>query len=256
MAAETGRFVWYELMTTDIEAAKAFYTKVVGWGVQDSQMPGMQYWMYTMGDAQLAGLMDLPQEARQMGTPPSWIGYVLVENVDTSAELATQNGGRVYVPGTDIPGVGRFAIVADPAGAALGLLQSANPEQDMLPDQRAPGRVGWHELYGDDPSTGFDFYAKLFGWQKQESMDMGDMGAYQIFGKGEGQLGGMMRKPPMVPVSYWAYYFNVGNIDEAAERVKSAGGQILNGPMDVPGGGWIVQGMDPQGAAFALFGTK
>jgi uncharacterized protein len=256
MATPNGRFVWYELMTTDRAAARAFYSQVVGWHPIDAQMPGMDYWMFAAGEQPVAGLMDLPEDARKMGTPPSWIGYVAVEDVDATAAQATANGGRVYVPPTDIPNVGRFAIVADPQGAALALFKSANPEQDQPPPMDAQGRVGWHELHAADYASAFDFYAKLFGWRKYDAMDMGEMGIYQIFGTADTTLGGMMTKSPMEPVPHWNYYFNVGNIDEAAERVKSAGGQVVFGPDPVPGGAFILMGVDPQGAAFALLGSR
>ena len=131
-----------------------------------------------------------------------------------------------------------------PTGSGAGQDQPAQPGEQ--------GRVGWHELFANDQASAFDFYAALFGWEKKESMDMGEMGVYQTFGIGDTTLGGMMNKPPEVPVANWHYYFNAGNIDEAAERVKSAGGQIVNGPMEVPGGDFILMGIDPQGAFFAL----
>jgi uncharacterized protein len=256
MATATGRFIWYELMTTDLAGARAFYDKVVGWQSKDAQMPGVEYWMFSAGDQPAAGLMALPEESRKMGTPPQWLGYVVVDDVDASAAKVTAAGGKVYAPPTDIPNVGRFSVVADPHGATFGLFKSAHPEQDQPAEPGAPGRVGWHELYAGDLASAFNFYAGLFGWEKKDAMDMGEMGTYQIFGIGDLMMGGMMTRPPMVPHPYWTYYFNVGNIDEAAERVKAAGGQVVNGPMEVPGGDWILQGMDPQGAMFALAGKK
>jgi uncharacterized protein len=256
MADLKGRFVWYELMTTDQAAARSFYGKVVGWQASDSEMPGMQYWMFKAGDRPVAGLMDLPEDARKMGTPPSWIGYVWVSDLDAAVAKVGASGGKVYVPPTDIPNVGKFAVIADPGGAALGLFKSSNDADDQAPNQELPGGIGWHELYAGDLARELPFYAGLFGWEKKDAMDMGEMGTYQMYGTGDTTLGGMMTKPPMVPVAYWAYYFNVGSIEEAAERVKAAGGQVLNGPMEVPGGQYILQGMDPQGAAFALVGTK
>ena len=193
---------------------------------------------------------------RKMGTPPSWIGYVAVGDVDAAAAKVTASGGTVHVPPTDIPNIGRFSIVADPYGASLGLFKSANPEEDQPAKPGERGRVGWHELYTGDLASAFDFYAGLFGWEKQDAMDMGEMGVYQMFGTADTILGGMMTKPPMVSVAYWNYYFNVGNIDEAAERVRSAGGQIVHGPVEVPGGDFIVMGVDPQGAGFSLVGSR
>lgn len=256
MADVNGRFVWYELMTTDRAGARAFYSQVVGWKPLDSPVPGMDYEMFAAGEAPVAGMIDQPEEARKMGAPPSWIGYVAVADVDATAAKVTTSGGSVYVPPRDIPNMGRFAVIADPHGAALALWKTANPEQDQPPAQDAPGRVGWHELYAGDYVAAFDFYAGLFGWQKKESMDIGEMGVYQMFGLADVTLGGMMNKPPNLPMAVWQYYFNVGNIDEAAERVRSAGGQVTFGPQEVPGGGFVLMGVDPQGANFALFGSR
>jgi predicted enzyme related to lactoylglutathione lyase len=256
MSDSQGRFVWYELMTTDTGAAKAFYGAVVGWGTRDANMPDMSYTMFTAGEVPVGGLMDLPEDARKMGAPPSWIGYVAVDDVDATADRAKHLGGIVHVPPTDIPDVGRFAIIADPQGASLALFRSSNPGRDQPAEPGTPGRTGWHELYAADWEKAFAFYGELFGWQKAEAMDMGGMGTYQLFSTGGQTIGGMFNKPPTVPAPLWLYYFNVGDIDAATERVKAGGGQILLGPMEVPGGGWIIQGMDPQGVLFALVGNQ
>ncbi len=256
MSNANGRFVWYELMTTDLAAARAFYSSVVGWNPVDAQMPGTDYWMFNAGERPVAGVMELSEGARKMGAPPSWIGYVTVADVDAAAAQVTANGGTVRVPPTDIPTVGRFAIVTDPHGAPLAVFKSANPEQDLPAAQETPGHVGWNELHAGDLTTDFDFYSKLFGWVKKDAMDMGEMGIYQMFGIDDVTLGGMMNKPPTTPVAFWNYYFNAGNIDEAVERVKTADGQIAFGPDEVPGGGFILLGVDPQGASFALLGSR
>ena len=251
-----GRFVWYELMTTDTEAAKAFYGDVVGWCATDAHVPGMFYAMFTLGDVRVSGLMNLPEEARKMGVPPCWIGYVAVDDVDAAAERVKHLGGTVHVEPRDIPNVGRFSMITDPQNAALVLFKLSNPELDHLPEPLTPGHVGWHELLATDWEKVFPFYRDLFGWSKADAVDLGPMGTYQLFSLDGQTLGGMFTKPPMVPVPFWLYYFRVDDIDRASERGKAGGGQILNGPMQVPGGDWILQGMDPQGAMFALVGTR
>jgi predicted enzyme related to lactoylglutathione lyase len=256
MTDQQGRFVWYELMAHDTEAAKAFYTKVVGWSTQDASVPGMAYTMFTDGKTPLGGLMTQPEDARKMGAPPSWIGYVAVNDVDAAAERIKRLGGTVHVPPTDIPNVGRFSVVADPQNAVFALFNSPNTCDAPLPEPGTPGRIGWHELSAADWQKAFAFYSELFGWQKGDAMDMGAMGTYQIFSVGGQAAGGMMNKPPIVPVPNWLYYINVADFDAAVDRVKTGGGQILNGPMQVPGGDWIIQGKDPQGAMFALVGQK
>jgi predicted enzyme related to lactoylglutathione lyase len=255
MSDNHGRFVWYELMTTDMGAAQAFYTNVVGWGARDAEMPGMTYILFTAGETPVSGLMDLPESARNMGAPPSWIGYVAVDDVDAAADKAKRLGGTVYVPPTDIPDVGRFSVIADPQAAAIVLFTASNPPQGQF-QQGAPGSIGWHELFAADWEKAFAFYSQLFGWQKADAMDMGPMGTYQLFSAGGQLIGGMFTKPPAVPVPFWLYYVVVDDIDAAIERVKVGGGQILNGPMQVPGGDWIIQGRDPQGAMFALVGKR
>ena len=173
-----------------------------------------------------------------------------------SAEQAKRLGGGVLVPPGDIPNVGRFAVIFDPHKAPIAVFKGSGTMSETPFKPNTPGRVGWHELMAGDWKSAFEFYSKLFGWQKAEAMDMGPMGTYQLFSAGGETLGGMMTKPETVPHPFWTYYFNVEGINAAAARVTKGGGKILGGPMEVPGGGWIVQCMDPQGAMFALFGKK
>jgi uncharacterized protein len=256
MTKSHGMFTWYELMTTDMEAAKAFYGKILDWGTQDMPSPSMPYTLFTLAQRPVAGLMMLPEEAKAMGAPPSWVGYVGVDDVDATAKDIKRLGGSIYVAPTDIPDVGRFAVTADPQGAAFALLKRIDPEQGQPAAPGTPGRTGWHELMAVDFEKAFAFYSELFGWQKGEAVDMGEMGTYQLFAVNGQAIGGMFNKPPMLPVPFWLYYFNVAGADAATERVKAAGGQVLNGPMQVPGGSWIVQCSDPQRAMFAVVGPK
>jgi uncharacterized protein len=257
MANLQGRFVWHELVTTDTNAAKSFYGSVVGWTAQDMPMPGMTYTMLMAAEKPVGGLMALPEDAKKMNAPPSWIGYIGVDDVDATVDRIQRLGGSVYVPPRDIPEVGRFAVVTDPQKAAFALFkpQSA-PPQDPPAEMGAPGHVGWNELCAADWEKAFAFYSQLFGWKKGEAHDMGPMGTYQLFSVGSQPTGGMFNKPSAVPMPFWIYYINVTGIDAATERVKAGGGQVINGPMEVPGGSWIVQGKDPQGAMFALAGPR
>jgi uncharacterized protein len=255
MTDHRGRFVWYELMTTDVSAAADFYGKVVGWTAKDSGMPGMDYRLFHSGESMVAGLMVQPEESRKMGTPPSWLGYVAVDDVDTASKEVAARGGSVFVEPRDIPGIGRFSVVGDPQQAVIALFTGTpGQEPPPPPPPGAPGQVGWHELYANDWEAALSFYAELFGWKKDQAIDIGAMGTYQLFALGSGgpAIGGMWNKPKEIPATFWLYYFNVEAIDAGVERVKANGGTITNGPMEVPGGAWIVQGMDPQGAAFAL----
>ncbi|MBV9840341.1 MAG: VOC family protein [Sphingomonadaceae bacterium] len=238
--------VWYELITSDHDAAEAFYTKVVGWRFTDSGVPGMRYSILHAGERPIGGLMTM-----EGGPRHAWYGYVGVDDVDAFAGKAKAAGGSVHKEPEDIPGVGRFAYVADPQGAAFVLFKgNGTPDPEPLPFM-APGSCGWHELHSSDAAAGFDFYAGLFGWSKDEALDMGPMGTYQLFRTDrDGAAGGMMTDAANGPI--WVYYFVTDEIEAAKARVLDAGGQVIHGPMEVPGGAWVLNGIDPQGAMFAL----
>jgi uncharacterized protein len=255
IANSHGRFVWYELMTTDMEAAKAFYAEVVGWGTQDASMPGMTYTLFTAGGASVSGLMGLSEDARKSGLRPSWLGYVGVNDVDATADRIKELGGALHVPPTDIPNISRFSVAADPQMATIALFKWLKGGQEQPPALDAPGSVGWHELLAADWETAWPFYRELFGWQKAQAGD-GPMGPYQLFSAGGQTIGGMFTKPATEPVPFWLYYFNVGDIDVAIRRVRAGRGEVVNGPIDVPGGRWMAQCTDPQGAIFALVGKR
>ncbi|HLJ72150.1 MAG TPA: VOC family protein [Roseiarcus sp.] len=252
MSDNHGKFVWYELMTTDMAAAEPFYRSVVGWSARREDTPATPYTIFSAGAAGIGGLMPLPKSARDMGVPPHWTGYISVDDVDVYARKVAEAGGAILVPPADIPNVGRFAVAADPDGVDFNLFK---PRDGAAPPAVAPGTVGhagWRELYAGNLDAAFAFYSKLFGWTKGEAFDMGAMGVYQLFATGAEPVGGMMTRPPTMPRPAWTYYFNVAGINDAAGRVKAGGGQVVNGPMQVPGGSWIVQCLDPQGAMFAL----
>jgi uncharacterized protein len=249
-----GRFVWYELMTTDVAGARAFYAEVVGWGAHDTSTPDLPYIVLTAGEASVSGLMGLPEEARKMGATPRWMGYVDVNDVDATVGRIRRLGGAVYVPPTDT-NIGRISVVADPQTATLGLVTGLKPGQSRSAEPDELGRVGWHELLATDWEKAFPFYGEIFGWQKANA-EIGPTDTFQLFAAGGQTLGGMFAKRPIEPVPFWLYYFNVDDLDTAVERVKRAGGHILEGPLELPGGGWIARCRDPQGALFALQGQR
>ncbi len=254
-AGSHGRFVWYELMTTDRAAAEAFYAKVVGWGTEDASMPGMAYTLFTVGGVSVGGVMGLPEYAKQTGVKPGWIGYVEVDDVDAAAARVKRLGGTVHIPPTDIPNISRFSVVADPQMATLVLVKWLRPRREHSPEFGAPGRVRWHELFAADGEKVFAFYSELFGWQKA-GPDNDATDTYLPFSVAGRTIGGMFTKPPTVPVPFWLYYFDVGDIDAAAKRVKADGGEIIDGPTEVSDGSWIAECMDPQGVMFALVGRR
>jgi len=250
--ATPSTFVWYELMTSDLGAAEKFYGDVVGWKMKDAGVPGMRYTLAHAGERSVAGMMTIPQEACDAGARPGWIGYIAVDDVDAYAKRVKQKGGTIHREPADIPNVGRFAMVADPQGVVFALFKGAGTPPPAVPPG-TPGHTGWHELHALDGAKAFEFYSGMFGWTKDQAMDMGPVGVYQLFATGgPAPAGGMMTKMASTPAPFWVYYFIVPEMRAAEERVKKAGGQIVHGPMEVPGGSWVVQCIDPQGAMFAL----
>ncbi len=232
MVHHPGRFAWYELITTDVAGARAFYTDVVGWGAQDASTKDLAYTLFTAGRTPVGGLIELPEEARKMGATPRWMGYVGVDDVDATADQIKRLGGAVYVPPTD-SNIGRISVVADPQTADACAGRGVEAGQLQPTELDAPGRVGWHELLAADWEKAFAFYGELFGWQKADA-ESGPLDAYQLFSAGGQTIGGMFTKRPVEPIPFWLYYFNVSDIDAAAERVKSGGGQVFEGPFVLP----------------------
>jgi uncharacterized protein len=250
-----GRFVWYELMTTDVAAAKAFYTRVVGWGTKDAFTPDQPHTLFTVGSTFAGAVTGLPEDVRKTGATPMWIGYVGVTDVDATVDRTKRLGGAVRVPPTNVLDISRLSIVTDPQMAMLAVIQWLRPSQQEPPALTARKRVGWHELLAADSEKAFTFYGELFNWRKAPA-DSDPVGSYHLFSVGGQTIGGMFTKPPLARVPHWLYYFNIGDIDAASERVKSGGGQVLGGPVEVSGGNWIARCVDPQGAMFALEGGR
>jgi uncharacterized protein len=250
-----GHFVWYELMSSDVKAAEAFYSEVVGWGTKDTSISGRAYTLFTAGKVSISGLVDLPEAARKMGARPSWIGYIGVNDVDATVDRVKQLGGAVYVPPNDNSNISRFSVVADPQMATLALFKWLKPNQEQAAGMDAPGHIGWHELLATDWEKAWAFYGALFGWQKSFA-HTDATGTYQMFSAGGEMIGGMFTMPGTVPGPFWLYYFNIADIDAAVKRVSARRGQVISDPIEVPGGSWVVQCTDPQGAIFGLLGKR
>ena len=244
-----GQILWYELLTTDMKAAEAFYSKVVGWTVVPFEGSPQAYDMFMRtAEAPAAGVMTIPEG---MEFPPYWGMYVGVDKLEDAIAHIERLGGKALGPLIDIPTIGRMQTMMDPQSAAFAIYESATPQPAEA--ERQVGEASWHELMTTDAEAAMKFYTELFGWKPTETMDMGPMGKYHMFGR-TFPLGGMMNKPAelaQVPPN-WGVYFRVAEINAAADRVKTNGGQVLNGPMEVPGGDHIVNCLDPQGAAFSL----
>jgi uncharacterized protein len=242
------QFIWHDLMTSDVEAATAFYSAVVGW-TTSTHMP--DYTVTEAGGKGMGGIMAKPIELE--GMPPFWSGYVEVADVDATVAKIKQLGGVLKQEPWDVPDVGRIAVVADPTGAMFNIMTpTPQTEGSSLPPSSAMGAVGWNELHAGDLDKAWHFYSQMFGWTKGTVMPMGEMGDYMMFQINGGDVGGMMKQQPNLPMPMWLYYFNVDGIDAAVTRITKAGGKIAMGPHQVPGGQWIVSAFDPQGGSFQL----
>jgi uncharacterized protein len=246
--SNSGRFIWYERMTTDTESAVDFYADVVGWKTQPW---GGGYTMWVGSEGPLGGTFLRDEEATKAGAPPQWIASVGVEDVDATVAAAKRAGGGCRVEPMDLPKVGRYALITDPQGASLAVFKPAEPM--TLHDMTASGEFTWNELPTTDYEAAFGFYSGLFGWEKVSDYDMGPLGVYRLYGLPGVPLGGMFTRPKEVPgPPAWLYYVHVSDLDQALARARGKDAIVLNGPMEVPGGGRIVGLRDRQGAAFAL----
>jgi predicted enzyme related to lactoylglutathione lyase len=247
-SANLGRFVWYDLLTVELAASCDFYSDVIGWQTQVWEAGHYTMWVGSQGP--IGGAMPLSEEQRQARTPPHWMAHVQVADVDATVAMARAHGARICVEPRDIPKVGRFAVIADPLGASLSVLQ---PQSANLPphDTTKPGEFCWNELVTTDHAAAFRFYAILFAWEKLGEHDMGAMGSYLLFGKDGKEMGGMMTAGKDCPPA-WLYYTQVPDLDAATERAKARGARTVRGPHEVPGGARIIQLADPHGARFAL----
>jgi len=245
-----GQFVWYELTTPDVDAAKKFYPRFTGWGTQRFDD---DYTLWTSGGRPIGGLMELGDDMRQRGIPPHWLAYAESDNVDATAAKAVSLGGQVLYGPEDIPGGGgRFVVLQDPQGAAFGALKPGTPggAWDGTP---VVGRVSWHELMTTDYVKAFEFYRDLFGWEKTGEMDMGGGQNYFMYGKGDTPYGAMFNRfgdmASMNP--FWLVYIHVKDVGTAVTAATKGGGVVHRPQMDIPGGSIAILG-DPQGAGFAL----
>ena len=255
-----GSFIWYELITPDPKGAKSFYDAVVGWDIEPEPMPGpVEYRMIRRSDGGNAGgVLRLTDDMASHGAKPIWLGYVAVDDVDASVAQIEAKGGKVLMPASDIPEVGRIAMVADPPGNPFYVMKPTPPkgeenkESDVFSTTEEQ-RVGWNELSTPDPVAARQFYGDLFGWTSDDFMPMGEYGEYRFFDHKGTRIGAVSGLVPGAPQG-WRYYIRVPSIPKSVEAAKAGGGTIAMGPMEVPGGSHIIIGHDPQGAEFALVG--
>lgn len=260
MANQHGDFIWYELMTTDADAAQAFYGGLLGWRFEASDQPGNDYRVCSMGAAPVGGLLQLTKEMTEGGAQPMWAGYVGVDDVDASATKIVDAGGSILLEPWDIDGIGRIAFAADPQGAPFYMMRGQDEDrvsESFSTHEPRDGHCAWNELLTADPRAALAFYGDVFGWVQTDTMDMGPMGEYGMLRNGKDRdfmFGGIMKKPDEIPVSMWSCYFRVPDIKMAAQYVTAHGGQVISGPMEIPGDEFALSGLDPQGATFSIVG--
>jgi predicted enzyme related to lactoylglutathione lyase len=245
-----GRPLWHELLTTDMKAAGTFYSAVIGWDVKPFDGSGQPYDMFHRADGvAVAGVMHIPEG---MNFPPHWEMYIGVPRLEDAVATIERLGGSSLSHVIEVPTVGRLRTMKDPQGAIFAIHEPLSPPSQPESEPEV-GDIGWRELYAIDPTAAMKFYTELFGWKQIDAVDIGPLGTYYTFGRAF-EIGGMMARPPEMTQGppHWGLYFRVPDIHAGAERVKANGGQVLHGPVEVPGGDWIVQGVDPQGAAFSL----
>lgn len=245
-------FCWVELLTGDVDAAENFYGEVFGWVCKKPGAAERDYRVFFHDGDAVAGLMTLPEEALHQGARPSWFGYIESPEIDAEVQKISAEGGALYRPPETLPKIGRFAVVADPQGAAFALWKDLTGIKLPEPERMKIGRVGWRELLTDDVDKAFAFYARHFGWTEAGVHDLGALGAYKMFAAGGAPIGGMFKRPAEVPQSFWNYYFVVGDLDAALEKAVRLGAKIAHEPAEAPGGLMMAQCFDPQGAFFSL----
>jgi predicted enzyme related to lactoylglutathione lyase len=240
-----GRFVWHELMTPDTSGAHAFYGKVVGWKTQPFEHDP-SYQMFAAGSGPIGGSV-----AQASGTP-HWLHYVGTPDIEATVQAAKSRGASVTKEISSIPNGGKYAVLTDPQGAAIAVYQSGTEAGKESPPKR--GEFSWHELATTDWRAAVDFYSAVFGWEKMAEHDMGpEAGKYVLFGSNGVQRGGIWNKPASMPGGpAWLGYVRVKDVNETVKKAKAARGTLVNGPMEVPGGDWIAQFVDPYGAMFAV----
>jgi predicted enzyme related to lactoylglutathione lyase len=247
---EPGTPCWVELGgTPDIEASARYYGELLGWEVPEqpnsAELGG--YRRAQLNGKDVAGVSPKMQDDQ----PCFWATYISVADADETLGKVRDAGGGVIVEPMDVVGLGKMAVFTDPTGAVCGIWEPGTFAGAQLVNE--DGSFGWNELGTRDVPAAREFYGQVFGWTVEEQ-EMPGMGTYNIWKDGEHTRAGMMDITGMAPdeaPSSWLVYFTVPDADAAAETTKAAGGQLVNGPVDIPVGRLAVL-TDPQGAFFAV----
>lgn len=245
-----GKFVWRELLTRDVEAAKRFYGGLFGWTSKDSPMgPEMIYTLWYNGETQIGGMMDIAALPDGEGVPPNWGVYVSVEDVDAAAARAVEAGAQIMGECHDIPGVGRFAVVQDPQGVYFNLYRSASGDpEDEMPKVH---EFCWEALVTPDPAKALAFYEKVVGWGVTNE---NGTPLFTRAGRGDEALYVANVSPTSAGVPpHWATYVAVETLEATNAKCRELGGQVLVERIPVPGYGAFSVLQDPTGAYLNAF---
>ncbi|HVS99550.1 MAG TPA: VOC family protein [Solirubrobacterales bacterium] len=247
---EPGTPCWVELSgTPDVDASETFYRDLLGWEIpaqpNSAELGG--YRRAKLNGRDVAGVAPKMQDDQ----PCVWATYVSVADADATLAEVREAGGTVIVEPLDVMGMGKMAVFTDPTGAVCGIWEPGTFVGAELVNE--DGSFGWNELGTRDVPAAREFYGRVFGWTVEEQ-EMPGMGTYHVWKDGEAVRGGMIDLTGMAPDEvppHWLVYFTVPDADAAATTTKAAGGQLLNGPIDIPVGR-IAMLQDPQGAFFAV----
>lgn len=243
MSYEHGRFVWFELLTKDVERATSFYPETLPWRIEPMTMQdGSEYTLIKAGDADVGGLV-----SPEADIPSTWVSYVSVADVDETAKKIVAAGGATHMDAFEIPGVGRMQGVSDPQGGMFCLFKG---ETGDPPRAEGPGSLHWNELWAKDPGASVAFYEGVFGYTREE-YPMPN-GTYYILKDGEDPRGGIMQAPSPEAPSMWVQYITVDDCDATLDRAQQNGATVLVSPMDAEGVGRFGVLRDPLGGVIGV----
>jgi hypothetical protein len=242
---------WNEIASADPATAKAFYRQVMGWEAVDQPMdPGGVYTLFRSAGREVAGCYRLRPEQHAVGVAPHWLVYLSVTDSHDAAARAGRLGGHTLLPPTEVPDMGRFAVVAAPGGALLGLWQDLTDAPWEEPPQ-APGHPCWAELHTRDPQQAEAFYRGLVDWRAGEREYGGR--SYTVLFREERPVASL-DTDPVAPEGrdLWLPYFAVADAAAALAAAEAAGGRVARELRTVPGLGRYGVVQDPEGALFAV----
>lgn len=240
-----GKFVWHELLTTDVDRAKAFYAELLNWRFETVDMQGHKYTMLYAGERPQGGLLPLTDA----DLPPHWMAYVSVEDVDAAAAATKKAGGKVCVEPTSMP-VGKFAVLEDPAGAYITAWRSNDGDG---PDGQTPavGEFCWDQLNVTEPDRVASFYGEVFGWTRGPFAEGDD--TMSVFKRANDAPTASLLQAPAGTPAHWLTYVVVPDLARARDRAVRLGGKVLLEDLPVGDFGTIAVITDPDGAAIGLF---